>query len=154
MVDVAGHVIIQRSYQMIGHLHDCYGKACFGEILCHFQTDGTAAHDDRPPGMLGVDEGPNRQCVGDGAQRKNAGILRAGKIGPDRFSAGREDQFVIALFIGIPITATNGDRFRVGMNGYGFMAHANFHVKAAIETLGCLQRQIFLIGDLAAHIVG
>lgn len=90
-----------------------------------------------------------------GAKREDASVVYAGKVGLDGFRAGGKDEAVVGFLVFQPVFEVADEHgFRLAVDFDGFLAYAHVDVEAVAEAFGALQRELALVRDDVAHVIG
>ena len=148
------HIVIQRIHQLVRTLYDGNGDPHFHKIFRHFQSDITAACQNRRFRYVLLDKFTDTQRILYGTQRKQPAAVYSGNIRLYGFCPWRKQQLVIAFFIH-PSRFQFMDRNRFPIRIYRrcLMSGPNVDAKPFSKFFGRLQRQRLPAADPAANIV-
>ena len=154
-VYLAGHIIIQRRQHLILHLNQGDLQPFFHQILCGFQPDEAAAHNDRTLRLLFFQILPDRERILHRPQGHDARIFHTGQCRTDRFCAGGKKQLIIGFRIFFAcFQIPDPHCLLLRIDGNRFISHPHIDAETAAEAFRRLHRKRALFPDHAANIVG
>jgi hypothetical protein len=131
------HLAVESRHHLVAHLDDGYFQAAMGQILGHFQSDESAAHDDRLPGGRLVDPRADSAAVRNRAQGKDPGKIDARQRRPYGRCARSEHERVVRLLIeAARAEVLHLDSPRWTIDGEHFLLGPNLDVEAGAKQLG------------------
>lgn len=90
-----------------------------------------------------------------GAKREDASVVYAGKVGLDGFRAGGKDEAVVGFLVFQPVfEVADKHGFRRAVYSNDLLAYAYVDIEALTEAFGALQRELALVRNDVAHVIG
>ena len=151
---IAGHIVIQRSDDMVSQLHDGYSHTSILEVLSHFHADIAASYNHSALRELLFHILTDLDGIGNIAQSEYTGIVCAFHGRTDGSSTRRKNELVIAFGVLTAVLAADCDSLGLGINGGHFAVDPDIHIEPGIEALGSLEGQSRLLGDFTTDIIG
>ena len=148
-----GHFGIERSHDLRQSLDERHGHtAMTHELLRHFQTDVTSAHDQCSRALALAEPRFDPHHIGHVAHSEVTLALNAGNRRCQRCRAGGNDQRIVRqrVFAVVRQLAHVHD-LGLAINRHDLAVHPHVEIEARVQALRRLHQQVFLVHDLATH---